>query len=380
MALWWSATAVALACVALRRRWPLAMLAICILSAAVHVAQAVPFLIVDLAVPILLYTVAVRHARSVSLGLLSGLLLLVTGWSLYTAANALPVPGLPGRINPTIRQPIGTSPVPSRPPVSVIQQTWSGVVVLGSVLVASWAMGAGARTRSAYLDELHSRAKDLERERDQRATLAVTAERGRISRELHDIVAHGLSVMVAQAQGAAAALEKRPTDTQAALSAIVKTGRDSLADMRRVLARVDGVDGLDDTWHPQPGLDRLPLLVAQVTEAGTPVRLHVEGSPAALPPEVDLSTYRIVQEALTNTMKHAGTGATADVILRYRDSGLEIEIRDDGHRRTSPHTAGNGLHGMSERARLLGGSLTAGPRTAGGFSVRAELPIQGPNR
>jgi signal transduction histidine kinase len=237
-------------------------------------------------------------------------------------------------------------------------------------------MGSAARSRRGYLEQLHARARDLERERDQRAALAVADERGRISRELHDVVAHGLSVMVTQAQGAAAALDHKPADTRAALTAIVDTGRGSLADMRRVLARVDGVD---DAWHPQPGLERLPDLVTQVTNAGTPVRLRIHGIRPTLPAAVDLSAYRIIQEALTNTMKHAGNTAQAEVLVAHGDTDLTIEVRDNGAGTGTGTTdnGGNGLRGMRERVRLLGGHLAAGPGPAGGFVVRAKLPIHG---
>jgi signal transduction histidine kinase len=204
--------------------------------------------------------------------------------------------------------------------------------------------------------------------------LAVAVERGRNSREMHDVVAHSLSVIVIQAQGGAAALDNRPADTQAALEAIVKIGRDCIADMRRVLATVGEVD---DAWHPQPGLAQLPTLLTQVRRAGTLVRLHVEGVPAALPSTMDLSANRIVQEALTNTMKHARSGTTADVILSYRDAEVSIEISDDGQGTTGNDGGGNGLRGMHERVKLLGGRLTAEPGSRGGFTVRATLPIKG---
>ena len=267
---------------------------------------------------------------------------------------------------------------------------WGGLPLLGSVLVAAWAVGSGSRTRRAYLDELHARARDLERDRDQRAALAVAAERGRISRELHDVVAHGPSVMVIQAQGGAAALAHRPAATQAALAAIVATGRDSLADMRRVLAAVGEPDA---RWHPAPGLAALPALLAQVRRTGTPVRLRIDGTPVALPSPVDLSAYRIVQEALTNTMKHARSGATAEVVLGYRYTEISIEVVDDGQPPTVAGTddpaaagppsngpsgdgqRGNGLRGMHERVRLLGGRLAAGPEPGGGFAVGAAIPV-----
>ena len=379
-ALWWAATALAVAAVALRRRWPVPMLAVAVLSAAIHVGQNVPLTLIDLSVPILLFTVATCHERAVSLAALAALVLVITGWGWFAAQEApLPSPRPPldaGR--PALTGPMGEAlpyrPEPERPFVvlqNVRSDIWGGLPMLATGLFASWAMGAGARNRRAYLDQLHARARELERERDQQAALAVAAERGRISRELHDVVAHGLSVMVIQAQGGAAALDHRPADTRSALAAIVTTGRDSLADMRRVLAAVGEVD---DAWHPQPGLGQLPALLTQVRTAGTPVRLQVEGEAAPLPSTVDLSAYRIVQEALTNTMKHAGPGAAAVVNLIHRDTEVIIEVSDDGRGTVA---GGSGLRGMGERVRLLGGRLATGPGPQGGFVVRAALPIQG---
>jgi signal transduction histidine kinase len=375
--LWWAATAVAVAGVAFHRRWPLAMLALCTLSAATHLAVATPVMIIDLGVPILLHTVAARHGRAVSLSVLTGLMLLATGWSVFFAH---PLLGPPNVVVPVTAAPLGPGQT-----MTVSRSTWTDswrdLAVLGSLLITSWATGSGARSRRAYLDELHAHTRDLARERDQRAALAVAAERGRISRELHDVVAHGLSVMVIQGQGGAAALDNRPADTRTALDTIVRTGRDSLAEMRRVLATVGE---MDDTWQPPPGLARLPSLLDRVRKAGTPVRLHVDGIPAALPPTVDLSAYRIVQEALTNTMKHATQDATASVTLGYRDREIGIEVRDNGPSGAAnggSHNGGdtgrgNGLRGMRERVRLLGGRLTTGPDPTGGFVVRAALPIQ----
>jgi signal transduction histidine kinase len=226
------------------------------------------------------------------------------------------------------------------------------------------------------LDELRAHARDVEHERDQQAALVVAAERGRISRELHDVVAHGLSVMVIQAQGGTAALDSDPADTRTALEAIVTVGRDSLAEMRRVLA---AVGEQEDPWHPQPGLAQLPILVAQVRKVGTPVRLRIDGTPTSAAPTVDLSAYRIIQEALTNTMKHAGPGAQAQVLLTYDELGICLEISDDGRGVVSTGQSGNGLRGMRERATLLGGELTAKPGPEGGFIVRAILPFEGAN-
>ncbi|GAA1559432.1 sensor histidine kinase [Kribbella hippodromi] len=373
----WIIASVAIAVgVALRRRRPWLMLVVCAAASAVHLVQSMPLLIIDLGTPILLYTVASSARRTYTLAATAGLILAAAGWNWYAGATGTPMAGVPDRIAP----PIGRAPGPTARPApeaspGILQDSSTGVILLGSILVTSWAMGSAARNRRDYLDELHARASDLERERDQQAALAVAAERDRITRELHDVVAHGLSVMVTQAQGAEAALAHRPDDTRSALSAIIGTGRDSLADMRRVLSRADS---LEDAWHPQPGIDRLPELVAHVTKAGTPVRLQVDGTPAAVPAAVDLSAYRIVQEALTNTMKHAGAGAAATVKLTFHDSEVVIEVKDNGRGQTSSDGNGHGLRGMGERVRLLDGQLTAAPGTHGGFVVRATLPIDRP--
>jgi signal transduction histidine kinase len=368
---WWSATGLLTVAVALRRRWPLPLLAVCTVATATHLIRGAPFAIIDLGVAVLLSTVAARYRRVLSLTVLGVLLALVTVWNVVAAATGRPVPGLPDLV-PTSTPPgmqMGSAGDPAR---IIAANTWTGTLVLGSILVASWATGAAARSRRAYLDELHGRAEDLERERDQRGEIAAAAERARISRELHDVVAHGLSVMVTQAQGAQAALEKRPDATRAALAAIIKTGRESLADMRQALARADGVH---DAWHPQPGLSQLPALVSQVSSAGTSVRLLVHGRPSELPSAVDRSAYRIVQEALTNTMKHAGPGAQAAVSVTYHQTDLNIEIRDNGQGSTASDGRGTGLRGMRERVRLLGGDFSAGTRPGGGFAVRAVFPL-----
>ncbi|MCS7475782.1 sensor histidine kinase [Umezawaea endophytica] len=376
-AVWWTASVAVVVAVALRGRWPVPMAALAAAAVTTHVLLPAPIALVDLGVLLLLYTVALRHRRAVSLAVLGCLVLLATGWAL---ANALanrqsaeqPPPPRPPRVVPA-------PPLPRPEPVFLpSEDAWdtsrSELTVFASALLAAWAVGSSTRSRRAHLDELRARARELERDRDLQAAFAVAAERGRISRELHDVVAHGLSVMVIQAQGGAAALDNRPADTRSALDAIVRTGRESLADMRRVLAAVGAVD---DTWHPQPGLAQLTALAAQVRKAGTPVDLRVDGTTVPLPSTVDLSAYRIVQEALTNTMKHAGKGAKAEVVLSYGKAEVGIRVSDDGRGAADRTGGGNGLRGMRERVRLLGGSLVAGPGPAGGFVVRAALPIQG---
>jgi signal transduction histidine kinase len=371
--MWWTATLITVAGVALRRRWPVPMLALCVLAVGAHLAHAAPLMIIDFGVPILLYTVASRYRQAVSFAVLAGLLLLAAAWSVIRGVAEERL----GRLRTEVD--IVAAVDPDTEPLMVAQEpivyrlntrssTWSHLSVVGSALVASWAIGFGTRSRRALLDELRAHARDVEHERDQQAALVVAAERGRISRELHDVVAHGLSVIVIQAQGGTAALDSDPADTRTALEAIVTVGRDSLAEMRRVLA---AVGEQVDPWHPQPGLAQLPILVAQVRKVGTPVRLRIEGTPTSAAPTVDLSAYRIIQEALTNTMKHAGPGARAQVLLAYDERGIRLEISDDGRGVASTGQSGNGLRGMRERTTLLGEELTAKPGPEGGFVVRA---------
>jgi len=251
------------------------------------------------------------------------------------------------------------------------------MLVLGLAL----AFGDGVRSRRAHLRTLEQRASDLEREQHQRMALAAAAERARITRELHDVVAHGMSVMVVQAQGGAAALRRHPDRTADALQNVISTGRASLAEMRRLL----GVVSRDPTDHPelapQPGLAALPALVDQVRATGTEVRLSIEGQPVPLPASVDLSGYRIAQEALTNTIKHAGAGANAEVRIAFTPDWIEIEVSDDGIGERVPRgTDGNGLRGIAERVAMLDGVLAVGPGVAGGFRVWALLPLSSPDQ
>ncbi|WP_306207811.1 sensor histidine kinase [Actinoplanes sp. RD1] len=362
--LWWAATGLAGAAVALRRRRPFPMLALVCAAAVLHLAGSVPLTIVDLSVPILLYTVAARHGWALSLLGLSGALVLAVASSSFAVGRTERVPPPPP---PPLPAPVGFEA-----PADDWTIAWDDLPGIALLLIAAWAIGSATRSRRAYVAEQRARADDLERERGQQAVLAVTAERGRISRELHDVVAHGLSVMVVQAQGGAAALDNRPADTRAALDAIIRTGRESLADMRRVLATVGDVD---DAWHPQRGLGVLPGLLDEVRAAGTPVRLSVDGTPVTLPSAVDLAAYRIVQEALTNVRKHAGGGARAEVVITYAAGGIVIEVSDDGAGCRPGDGRGQGLRGMRERVRVLGGRLDAGPSAGAGFVVRARLPL-----
>lgn len=225
------------------------------------------------------------------------------------------------------------------------------------------------------LGDRERRAQLAERERDVAAREAVVEERARIARELHDAIAHNVSMMVVQAGAERRVLEGRGSATQEVLETIEQIGRGALTEMRRLVGMLRSDDG--EPLAPQPGLDDLPTLVAQVADAGLPVELHVEGERRALPVGIELSAYRIVQEALTNALKHAGN-AQASVVVRYGADSLELEIVDDGAGDTQAAVGGggHGLVGMRERVALYGGRLDAGRSTSGGFSVRVLLPVR----
>ncbi len=243
------------------------------------------------------------------------------------------------------------------------------------VFLLAGLIGRDLRRRRREVALLRDRASRLEREREERAVAAVEQERGRIARELHDVVAHGVSVMVVQAQAGPRLLGDADL-ARAAFHSIETSGREALVELRRLLGILrTGDEQL--AIGPQPGLGSLGSLVDQVREAGLPVVLRIEGERGLVPPGVDLSAYRIVQEALTNSLKHAGR-AEAEIVIRYSPSTLELEIADNG----SPAPAvgngtGHGLIGMRERVALYGGVLETGVPETGGYEVRARLPLTG---
>jgi signal transduction histidine kinase len=238
---------------------------------------------------------------------------------------------------------------------------------------AAFVGGIALHRRELLASLLGERAERAERERELRAREAVADERARIARELHDVVAHDVSVMVVQAQGAARVLEGDQPEVREALAAIEATGREAVDDMRRLLGVLRRSDD-ELALAPQPSLGQLDSLVAGVREAGLPVELEVVGEPIALPPGVDLSAYRIVQEALTNALKHAGP-ARARVVVRYEADAVELEVSDDGPGVPDTVGTGHGLVGMRERVALYGGDLEAGERREGGWALRARLPL-----
>ncbi|MEU4658033.1 sensor histidine kinase [Streptomyces sp. NPDC023723] len=248
----------------------------------------------------------------------------------------------------------------------------------------AWVLGDSIRTRRAYFAQLEERAARLEKEREAQAKVAVAAERARIARELHDVVAHNVSVMVVQADGAAYVLDAAPDQAKKALETISSTGRQALAEMRRLLGVLrTGEHQEAGEYVPQPDVQQIEHLVQECRGSGLPVDFEVEGTPRPLPSGVELTAYRIVQEALTNTRKHGGPNAGASVRLVYFDDGLGLLVEDDG--KGAPHEMyeeggldgqGHGLIGMRERVGMVGGTLDAGPRPGGGFRISVLLPLK----
>ncbi|MEM9201447.1 MAG: sensor histidine kinase [Actinomycetota bacterium] len=254
---------------------------------------------------------------------------------------------------------------------------WFAIPAFLVMYGTAWILGDNLRTRRAYTHELERNAAHAEAQRLAEARHAVADERTRIARELHDVVAHSMSVMVVQAGAARRVIATNPAQAADALAAIEATGRESLDEMRRIL----GVLRSDDEQlelAPAPSIDDFGRLVDHCEQAGLPVELMIEGDPVALPASLELSAYRIVQESLTNTLKHAGP-ARATIALTYGEDELRVRVHDDGRGAAATTTgAGQGLVGMRERVEAFGGSLAAGPKAGGGYAVTAVLPIGEP--
>ena len=249
-----------------------------------------------------------------------------------------------------------------------------GLVVLPAMFLIGWLAGFALRERSTQAEEAEDRAARAEQERAAAARIAVAEERGRIARELHDVVAHAVSVMVLQVGAVRHRLPESLIEDKDALIDVEKAGRAALAEMRRLLGAMH--DGGDVELAPQPGLDNLDALAERVSRAGLPVHLQVEGEIVQLPRAVELSAYRIVQEGLTNSLKHA-QASRADVTVRYRAEDLELEVRDDGVGTSSSDGLGHGLVGIQERVKIYGGEMSAGAGSRGGFVLNARLPLEG---
>jgi signal transduction histidine kinase len=327
-----------------RRRYPLAVMLVIVGATVVHIVT-IPAggeLRSGLGMLVAVYTVAERLDRRTSLAL-TALTGLVIGFLIVQRA-ALPA-------------------------------DLQGIIQTEVVLGVAWLVGDASRVRRLYTASLESQKALLEREREERDRLAVLEERERIARELHDAVTHHVSVVVIQAGGALRALDRRPEEARTALEAIDVTARQALTDMRRMI----GILGEQEGQGPMPGLDRIGDLLEQVRAAGLAVELSIIGERRRLDPGVELSAYRIVQEALTNSLKHAG-GGRARVSIHYAADALELSVEDergtDAPPAVEPDHEGRGLLGMRERVAMFHGAFSAAA-TATGFRVTANLPIDG---
>jgi signal transduction histidine kinase len=247
-------------------------------------------------------------------------------------------------------------------------------VFLPAVFATPWVAGLAFQQRGARIEAAELRAARLVRDREAATRAAIADERTRIARELHDVLGHSVSVMTIQASAVRRVLAPEQTKERDALMAVEQTGREALAEMRRLV----GILRLEEEppgLAPQPGLGQVPKLVEQARELGLAVELRVEGEPAPLPPGIDLTAYRLVQEGLTNARKHSDASRT-EVRLRYEPDGLEVEVCDDGKGASAVDGGGHGLIGMRERVSIYGGEFEAGPRAEGGYRLRARLPVQ----
>ncbi|MFE6690741.1 sensor histidine kinase [Streptomyces sp. NPDC057743] len=345
--------------IALRRKYPVKML---LLTTALGVGQLILNVspnVADFAMLVIIYTVASEtNARR---------------WASRFALGA-------ALIGPALSQ-LRFRESPAHIPVWAVLFF---MALLTVPFVLAWVLGDSVRTRRAYWAQLEEKATRLEKEREAQARIAVAAERARIARELHDVVAHNVSVMVVQADGAAYVLDATPDQARQALETISDTGRQALAEMRRLLGVLrTGEQAEGGEYVPQPGVEQLADLIDQVRGAGLPVDFRVVGESRPLPSSIELTAYRIVQEALTNTRKHGGPDASATVRLTYGGDDLDLLVEDDGrgaqrelYDEGGADGLGHGLIGMRERVGMVGGILDAGPRPGGGFRVNAVLPLK----
>ena len=258
---------------------------------------------------------------------------------------------------------------------------WFDAIFVSGMVAAALVLGLYFAARRAYLAELQDRAERLEREADQQAALAAAAERARIAREMHDIVAHHLTVMTTLAEAAVAASASSPEKATDVMRSVAVTGRRALADTRRLLGVLRERDatgaGSAEALQPVPDLSQLDALIEQVRSAGLDTALELHGQAPDVPAGVQLAVYRLVQEALTNTLKHGGAGARASVRLSFEPGELRVDVNDDGAGSAAPAAAGvgGGLPGMRERVHAYGGDVQAGPRQPEGWAVSARLPL-----
>jgi signal transduction histidine kinase len=329
---------------AARRRFPGTVLAICVASGLAIAALGLPPIVLGLAILVAVYSVAAYGDRWVALAGLAA-----------AAVGSVAVQLTPGRFQaPT-------------------------VVSNGLIIGAAWLLGHFVGVRRRYITRLEERTAELERARAELARRAVAEERLRLARELHDVVAHSISMIAVQSGVGAHVADTHPEEAAKALGAIEATSRAALTELRRLLGVLRQDSEPQASLSPVPGLADLDSLLAEVAKAGLAVKLQVHGTRASLPAGVDMSAYRIVQEALTNVVKHAGP-ARAQVVVGYHDRDVTVEILDDG-RGAATSTGegragtGHGLIGMRERVAAFGGDLEAGPGPDGGFRVAARLPL-----
>ena len=330
-----------------RRRWPMAVYSIVGIGTIAYAWLGFPQSVGGFGVLIAIYTVAAHVPLREA----------IVAAGIYVVGMALSLIGF------------------SRDSGSTLDVVFADFLVNLLALVLAWTVGVTVRTRRAYVAALEARAELLEREREDNARLAVALERGRIAREMHDVVAHNVSVVVVQAAAAERMVETDPERARQAMRDVAATGRQALTEMRRLLGVLR--DGASDDLGPQPGVAELRALAGTVEDAGMQVELSVQGEERPLPASAALSVYRIVQEALTNSLRHAGP-ARARVILRYLPDALEVQVSDNGVGGVpQAEHGGHGLIGMRERVALFGGELTAGPRPEGGYAVVARIPTSG---
>jgi signal transduction histidine kinase len=334
---------------AARRRFPLAVLATSVVSGLAFAALGLPPEILGVAILVAVYSVAAYGSRWVALAGLA-----------VAEAGLAAVQLTPGRTG---------------------VQT---LVVNMGVVAATWLLGQFAHNYRAYAARLEERTAELERAREELARRAVVEERLRLARELHDVVAHAMSVIAVQSGVGAHVANTQPKEARRSLAAIEATSRATLEELRRLLEVLRQEDEPQGALAPVPGLANLDSLLAEVSKAGLAVRLQVNGTRPPVPAGVDLSAYRIVQEALTNVVKHAGP-ARAQVVVGYRDHEVTVEVTDDGRGAVPPASdgrvgSGHGLIGMRERVQAFGGDLQIGPRPGGGFRVAARLPLAAEQR
>jgi signal transduction histidine kinase len=327
-----------------RRRFPGAVLAVCVASGLAITALGVPPSFLGPAMPVAVYSVAAYGRRWVSL---AGLVVAELGLAAVWLTPAM-------------------------------LERSSFLFFMGFIAVA-WVLGHFVGDRQVYAAQLEERTAELEQAREELARRAVVEERLRLARELHDVVAHAMSVIAVQSGVGAHVANTQPKEAAKALAAIEATSRGALEELRRLLGVLRQADEPQGDLAPVPGLADLDGLLAEVTKAGLAVKLQINGTRPPLPAGVDLSAYRIVQEALTNVVKHAGP-ARAQVVVGYRDQDVTVEVIDDGRGAVTSAGdgqagTGHGLIGMRERVQAFGGDLEAGPRPGGGFRVAARLPL-----